>query len=152
MNGRRLHVWLALAPFLLVLVLAVRDFGTAFFDRRKLDNAAFEATKWGRAYGYDAAKVAEVARAATKLTGIAVSPLRPCGCSTGGAILQAECNAACPGGGFSQPYIVVTTAMCYRPTLSWPAISYCSEADSECVAAGCSSTQILLSAQSVTLQ
>jgi hypothetical protein len=143
---------LSLAPFLLILALAARDFGGAFFDQRKLGDAAFEATKWGRAYGYDAAKVAGAARSATKLSDITVSPLRPCGCPSGSAVLQARCDVACPGGGWSQPYIVVTASMCYSPTFTWPGVSYCSAGDSACAAAGCSSTQVLLSAQSVTQQ
>lgn len=152
MDFRQLKLWLALAPLLLVLAVAIRDFGGAFFDQRKLGDAAFEATKWGRAYGYDAAKITGAARSATKLTGITVAPLRPCGCPTGDAILQAQCDAACPGGGYSQPYIVVTAAMCYRPTFTWPGVSYCSAGDSQCAAAGCNSKQVVLSAQSVRLQ
>lgn len=149
---RRLQLWLAFAPLLLLVAVGIRDFGSAFFDQRKLGDAAFEATKWGRAYGYDAAKITSIARSATKLPHIAVSPMRPCGCPTDRGILQAECNAACPGGGWSQPYIVVTAAMCYSPTFTWPVVSYCSQGDSQCIAVGCSSKQILLSAQSVTLQ
>jgi hypothetical protein len=149
---RRLRLWLAFAPLLLLVAVGIRDFGGAFFDTRKLGDAAFEATKWGRAYGYDAAKITDAARSATKLTGIAVSPMRPCGCPTATAILQAECNAACPGGGWSHPYIVVTTAMCYSPTFNWPGVAYCSAGDSRCAAAHCSANQVLLSAQSLTLQ
>ncbi len=149
---RRLLLWLAAAPLLFFVAVAIRDFSSAFFDQRKLGDAAFEATKWGRDYGYDAAKVADAARGATKLGGVKVTPMRPCGCPTGGAILQAECDAACPGGGYSQPYIVVTAAMCYSPTFTWPGVSYCSAGDSQCAAAGCNPQQVLLSAQSVTLQ
>lgn len=152
MDRRRLRAWLGLAPLLLILVLGLRDFGGAFFDTRKLGDAAFEATKWGRAYGYNADKLVSVARSATKLGPITVTPLRPCGCPTGSAILQAECDANCPSGGWSHPYIVVTASMCYSPTFAWPGISYCSAGDSECVAAGCGSQQVLLSAQSLTLQ
>lgn len=152
MDRGRLRLWLALAPLLLVLAVAIGDFGTAFFDQRKLGDAAFEATKWGRAYGYDAAKIAGAARSATQLPDITVAPSRPCGCPTGDAILQHECDAACPGGGWSHPYIVVTTAMCYRPTFTWPGVSYCSAGDSQCAAAHCDPKQVLLTAQSVTLQ
>ena len=149
---RRLRLWLAFAPLLVLLAVGVRDFSAAFFDTRALGDAAFEATKWGRAYGYDAAKITGIARGATKLAGVTVTPLRPCGCPTGNAVLQAECDANCPSGGWSHPYIVVTVAMCYTPTFSWPGVSYCAAGDSECVAAGCNSQQVLLSAQSVTLQ
>ena len=149
---RRLRLWLAFAPLLVFLAVAIRDYSGAFFDTRKLGDAAFEATKWGRAYGYDAAKIVSAARGATKLSGISVTPLRACGCPTGNAILRARCDANCPGGGWSHPYIVVTTAMCYSPTFSWPGVSYCSAGDSECAAIGCSPKQVLLSAQSVTLQ
>ncbi len=152
MGSSRLRMWLALAPFLLVLAVGIRDFGAASFDQWKLGDAAFEAIKWGRTYGYDAAKLTRVAESATKLSGITVSPARPCGCITGSGILQAQCSAACPGGGWSQPYTVVTAAMCYSPTFTWPGVSYCSGGDSQCAATGCSSSQVLLSAQSVGLQ
>ena len=152
MDRGRLRLLLALAPLLLVLAVAARDYGGAFFDQRKLGDAAFEATKWGRAYGYDAAKVARAARSATTLGDIDVSSSRPCGCPAGDAIVHAQCDAACPNGGYSHPYIVVTAAMCYRPTFTWPGVSYCSPGDTQCAAAHCNSRQVLLSAQSVTLQ
>jgi hypothetical protein len=145
--------WAALTPFLLIMVLAIRDFGAAFWEQRKLGEAAFEAAEWGRIYGYDAGKITTVAQSATDLAGVAVAPDRPCGCATStGVAAQAACNSACSGGGWSQPYIVVTTSMCYSPTFTWPGVPYCRSGDSQCSAAGCTASQVLLSSQSIALQ
>jgi len=149
---QRLLLWVALAPFLLIVALGIRDFGGAFLDQRTLGEAAFEATKWGKAYGYDVGKITTVAQAATDLPGITVTPYRPCGCATDSGITQADCNAACSGGGWSQPYIVVTTSMCYKTVFTWPGLSYCRSSNSQCIAAGCTPGQVVLSAQSVVLQ
>jgi TadE-like protein len=151
-SSGRLFLWAAIAPLLLLVVLGITDFGGAFWQQRTLGEAAFEGTKWGKAYGYDPSKITAVAQAATNLHRITVAPFRPCGCAGPSGITQAECNSACPGGGWSQPYIVVTTSMCYSPALTWPGISYCSSGSSQCLAASCSPSQILLSAQSLTLQ
>jgi len=145
-------LWAAIAPFLLIMVHGIRDFGVAFWEQRKLGEAAFEATKSGRAYGYDASRITTVAQSATDLPGITVTPYRPCGCATDTGITQTNCNVACSGGGWSQPYIVVTTSMCYKPAFNWPGVSYCSGGDSQCAAAGCTPSQVVLSAQSVVLQ
>ncbi len=134
------------------MVLGIRDFGGAFLEQRKLGEAAFEATKSGKAYGYDAGKITTVAQSATNLSAITVTPYRPCGCATGAGIAQAACDEACSGGGWSQPYIVVTTSMCYKTVFTWPGVSYCRSGDSQCSAAGCTSSQVVLSAQSVALQ
>lgn len=149
---QRFALWACLLPLLVIAATALRDLSAAFFDQRKLADAAFEGTKFGRAYGYDVAKITEAARAATTLPEIMVSPLRPCGCTTSEGIMLAQCDAACPGGGWSQPYIVVAVSMCFRPLLNWPGLSYCHSGDSQCAAAGCTSRQILLSGQSVEPQ
>src|SRR5437763_11283737 len=137
-KSERVRLWVALAPLVLVAALGVRDFGGAFLEQRKLGEAAFEATKWAKAYGYDVSKLTAVAQSATTLSGITVSPYRPCGCATGARIAQTQCNAACEQQGlWSQPYIVVTTSMCYKPAFNWPGVSPCSQADSQCAATGC---------------
>src|SRR5438105_572327 len=97
---QRIGFWAAVAPFLLIIVFAVRDFGTAFWEQRKLGEAAFEATKFGKAYGYDAGRLTTVAQSATDLAGVTVEPTRPCGCATGTGISLAACNSACPDGGW----------------------------------------------------
>jgi hypothetical protein len=146
-------VGVALTPFLLVAALGIRDSGGAFLEQRKLGEAAFEATKWGKAYGYDPAQMTTVAQSATTLSGIAVSPYRPCGCATGAVVTQTQCNAACPQEGlWSQPYIVVTTSMCYKTVFNWPGVSYCSQTDTQCAASACGANEILLSSQSLVLQ
>src|SRR5205807_10562905 len=152
-NSERVRLWVALAPFLLVAALGIRDFGGAFLDQRKLGEAAFEATKFAKAYGYDPAKMTTVAQSATTLSGIAVSPYRPCGCVAGSSVTQAQCDIACPQQGlWSQPSILVTTSMCYKTVLNWPGVSYCSQRDTQCAAAGCGPDEILLSSQSLALQ
>src|SRR5260370_42337384 len=99
---QRLRMWAALAPFLLIVALGIRDFGGAFLDQRTLGEAAFEATKSGKAYGYDPGKITTVAQTATDLPGVTVTPYRPGGCATDIGITQADCNAACPGGRCAQ--------------------------------------------------
>jgi hypothetical protein len=151
-RSRNLQLWAVLVPMLLVAAVGIRDFGGAFFDQRKLGEAAFEGAKWGKAHGFDAAQIATVAQSATRLDGISVAPARPCGCADGATIRQGVCDATCPGGGWSQPYIVVTTSRCYEPTLAWPGVSYCSASNSQCAAIGCTPKQVVLSSQSVALQ
>jgi hypothetical protein len=131
-----------LARFLLIIVLGVREFGVAFLELAEAHKAAFEPTKWGKVHGYDASTVAQ---SATNLPAITVSPSRPCGCATG----TGKCNSACSDGIWSQPYIVVTTSMCYKAVFNWrPGVSYCSSGNSQCSAADCTSSQFLLSSQS----
>jgi len=152
-KSERVRLWVALAPLLLVAALGIRDFGGAFLEQRKLGEAAFEATKWGKAYGFDPVKMRTVAQSATTLYGITVSPDRPCGCAGGSAVTQARCDTVCPQAGlWSQPYIVVTTSICYKTVLNWPAVSYCSRGDTQCAATGCGPDEILLSSQSVVPQ
>src|SRR5260370_40822700 len=95
---QRLRMWAALAPFLLIVALGIRDFGGAFLDQRTLGEAAFEATQSGKAYGYDASKITTGAQAAADLPGITVTPHRPCGRPPDNRITQAGCHAARAGG------------------------------------------------------
>ena len=151
-DRRHIKLWAFLTPFLVLLGLALYDYGSAYWQQHKLGEAAFEGAKWAKAHGYDAGKITTTAQSATDLTGIAVTPYRPCGCAAGAAITQAQCNASCSGGGWSQPYIVVTTSMCYGTVLAWPGVPYCSSGNSQCAATGCTPKQIVLTSQSVALQ
>ena len=151
-NSGRLRLWAMIAPLLVIAVLGIRDFARAFLEQRKLGDAAFEATKWGRANGFDQDKIINVAQSATTLAGMTVSASRPCGCATSAGITRADCGSTCSQGVWPQPYIVVTTSMCYSPVLPWPRLSFCSGGNSQCSATGCTHRQVLLSSQSVTLQ
>ena len=151
-DSGRLRLWAILAPLLIVAVFGIRDFAGAFFDQRKLGEAAFEAAKWAKANSFDVGKLVSVAEDATTLRPIKVSPSRPCGCPAGASITRAQCDSACSQSVWSQPYIVVTTAMCYKPTINWPGVSYCRREDTQCAAAGCGPDEVVLSAQSVILQ
>jgi hypothetical protein len=145
-------MWAYAAPFLFVIAVGVRDLWQAMESRKKLDEAAFAASQWAKAYTFDEKKMTAAAEAATKLTGVAVSPWHPCGCPTGAGIVASSCSATCSGGQSARRYIIVNTAMCYSPTFQWPGLSYCAEGDSQCGAAHCNSKQILIGAQSLTLQ
>lgn len=151
-DSGRLRLWAILAPLLIVAALGIRDFAGAFFDQRKLGEAAFEAAKWGKANGYDATRLTAVGEAATTLHAIKVSPSRPCGCPAGAVIARAQCDTSCAQDVWSQPYIIVTASMCYKPAIDWPGLSYCRSGDTQCVAVGCGTDEVVLSAQSVTLQ
>jgi len=55
-SSRNLRLLAVLLPFLVVMVFGVRDFGGAFFEQRKLGEAAFEGAKFAKAQGHKCAR------------------------------------------------------------------------------------------------
>src|SRR5579863_8540012 len=94
-KGRWVRLWRAreglgaiefgfIAPFLLMLLLGVIDFGMAFWQQIEISNAADAGAQWGMQNSYNKSSIQSVVQAATSLS-IATSnilPTNPCGCAT----------------------------------------------------------------------
>jgi Flp pilus assembly protein TadG len=143
-----------IAPFLLLMLLGVLDFGMAFWQQMEIANAADAGAQWGMTNTYDQDKIRTVARSATNLTGTTISPSNTCGCVnsatntiTTGYGSPGSCSA-CPTGSVSSTasnYIVVNANVCYKPVFpTWPGLSYGGD--------GCASNTISLKAQSFVLK
>jgi len=145
-------VRLCFVPLMLLALVGIRDYGMAFWQERKLGDAAFAGTRWARAYGYDESMIAAAARSATDLAEITVNPLRLCGCRGAKGVTQTDCSASCSGGDWPQPYIIVRASTCFKTLLHWPRLFYCSNLNTECSAAACGAGDALLSSQDVALQ
>ena len=140
------------APVLLTLLLGVLDFGMAFWEQMEIANAADAGAQWGMANTYDSSSIQTVVQAATSLSIPTnnISPSNPCGCPSTTGVATYACSATCPDGSTPQPYIVVSTHICYSTLFTWPGLAYCSSGNSACT--GCTASQISLSAQSVVLK
>lgn len=140
-----------IAPFLLTLLLGVVDFGMAYWQQMQIANAADAGAQWGMSNAYDETSIRSVAQSATNLaTSVNVDPSNPCGCPSNTGITYYACNSTCPDNSTPKTYIVVTTRMCYSTLFTWPGLGYCTSGATNCT--GCSTSQIVLSAQSVVLK
>ncbi len=138
------------APVLLTMLLGILDYGMAFWQEIEISNAADAGAQWAMQNTYNASSISSVAAAATNLSGISVSSSNPCGCASSTGVTMYSCTATCPDNTAPQPYIVVNTSMCYSTLFRWPGLTYCSAGNGSC--GGCSTSQIVLSAQSVLLK
>jgi len=113
-------------PFLALLVLAVIDFGRAYYLSIEVSNAAYAAALYGTQNPTDAAGIQNAASAdAPEVTGMTVSASAGCEC-TDGTQAAAPCPGANPPGcaspAFLINYVQVTTQATYRPLFPWPGI------------------------------
>jgi len=143
-----------IAPVLLAILLGILDFGMAFWQQMEISNAADAGAQWGMANAYDSTSIRTVAQSATNLSTVAVDPSNPCGCASNTGVAGGYGNppscTTCPDGTAAQAYIVVNTHICYSTLFQWPGLTYCSNSDSNC--SSCSSSQVVLTAQSAVLK
>jgi hypothetical protein len=120
----------------------------------EISNAADAGAQWGMANAYDSTSIRTVAQSATNLSTVAVDPSNPCGCASNTGVAGGYGNppscTTCPDGTAAQAYIVVNTHICYSTLFQWPGLTYCSNSDSNC--SSCSSSQVVLTAQSAVLK
>ncbi len=147
------------APFLLTMLLGILDFGMAFWEQMQIANAADAGAQWAMTNGYNATTITSVAQSATDLSlpSGSVSPQNVCGCASGTTVTMSgtpPCTGTCSDGSTPQAYVVVDTRICYSTLFNWQplGLSYCSSGNSQCSAAGCTTSQIVLTSQSVVLQ
>jgi hypothetical protein len=147
-----LVLWVVASPFLLIGILAIHDMGAALRITKNLGDAAFAASGWARANSYDETEMVVAARSTVDLPRVTFSFSHPCGCTVGDGIASYKCDSTCPSGRAPRYYFVATASMCFDTLLAWPGVSRCRSGDSQCVAAGCTERQMLLSAQSALMQ
>lgn len=105
-------------PILLVMTLAVVDFGGAFYQRIQLETAvrvgAHKAIE-----DQTAGTIEAVVKAATSLTGtdLTVTTTPFCECSDGSSVL---CGGTCVAGSNKNYLITVTASKSYTPVFDWP--------------------------------
>ena len=164
---RRFRLWAArdglgaiefgfIAPFLVLMLLGILDFGMGFWQQMEIANATDAGAQWGMANSFDQNSITSVVQAATNLSlpSSNITAITECGCPSSTGITAPygtppSCTA-CPDGTGAQPYIVVSAHVCYSTIFSWPGLTYCSSGNTQC--GGCSSSQISLSAQSTVLK
>jgi Flp pilus assembly protein TadG len=146
-----------IAPFLLLLLLGIADFGLAFWQQMEIANAADAGSQYAMANSFDQNTVTNIARNATNLTSVQLdqpAPAQICGCATSTGVtsgygIYPNCTS-CPDGTAAKGYVVVNTRICYTTLFTWPGLNYCSTSTSSC--SGCSANQIALTAQSIILK
>jgi len=152
-----------IAPFLLLLLLGIADFGLAFWQQMEIANAADAGTQFAMGNPVDLSNTAgkdtikNIARNSTNLTSVQLDQPEPeqiCGCATSTGVTSGygtypSCTS-CPDGTAAKGYVVVNTRICYTTLFTWPGLNYCSTSSSSC--SGCSANQIALTAQSIILK
>lgn len=110
-----------IAPVMLMLLMAMFDYGAAFFDTMALQSAARAAAQYGMADPSDTAGIAAVATSATNLNAddLTVTSSTSCGCANGTAV-ACGVTPPCPDGSFKRTFVNVSVSKPHTPILPFP--------------------------------
>jgi TadE-like protein len=145
-----------IAPFLLLMLLGIADFGIGFWQQMEIANAADAGAQYAMANPFNKDSIRNIARNATNLSSVQVDPepTQICGCATSVGVISGfgvyPACLSCPDGTAAKGYVIVNTRICYKTLFTWPGLNYCSLSLSSC--SGCSANEIALTSQSVVLQ
>jgi Flp pilus assembly protein TadG len=107
-------------PILLILVLAIVDYGAAIFQFMAVSNAAQVGANYAVLIGYNPTTIQAKVNAATGIATNNIYVTELCGCPTGAAItkIDSTCTPALPRCAGNQPpgaYVTVTIKQPYSP-------------------------------------
>lgn len=107
-------------PILLILVLAIVDYGLAIFQFMAVSNAAQVGANYAVLIGYNPAAIQAKVSAATGIAAANITVTELCGCPSGTAITKVDntCTPALPRCAGDQPpgaYVTVAISQPYSP-------------------------------------
>lgn len=120
-RGGPLLEFALIAPFLMLFLVAVGDFGFAAYDLLQVQAAAETGAQYAVRNAWDSAAIATAVTSATGLRGITATPApsQLCGCPDGGSFTQMTCGDTCPSGSPAGLYASVSAQVPYRPVLPY---------------------------------
>ncbi len=110
-----------MAPFLIMLVVATVEVGSAVYQGMEAQNAAEAGAVYASRHGFDTAGITGAVLNATPAAGItaAPAPTQFCGCPTAGGIADTACATTCSDGTAPGQYLRITARITHDPLLSF---------------------------------
>jgi Flp pilus assembly protein TadG len=113
-----------IVPLLLLMGLALFDFGEAIYTKTEVQNAAQAGAQYAVAHGFDANSVSAAVQAATNFASVSASPApnQFCGCATNSGVSQISCNSKCTDGSAPGTYVTVSALGSYQTMIPYPTL------------------------------
>ena len=114
------------APVLLIMMIAVYDFGMGQWHHMQVTNAARAGAAFAGTHEWNSAAIALSVTDATDYPAIQATPApeQYCGCPNATAgITTVACGSTCPSGGTAGTYVRVSATASYRFALRYPGVT-----------------------------
>jgi Flp pilus assembly protein TadG len=113
-----------LAPMLVLLAVAIADYGLSIQRQMQIQHAAQAGADYAMRSGFNAAAIANAVTGATTAPGVSASPVpaETCGCTAGTTIVAAACTALCADGTAAGRYVTVSAQGTYSTLMPYPGI------------------------------
>jgi Flp pilus assembly protein TadG len=113
-----------MAPFLVLLVVATVEMGTATYHGMKAQSAAEAGAIYASKYGLDTVGIGNAVVNATDLAGITATPAPSqfCGCPTAGGVTSISCSASCSDGSAPGQYVRISAQITREPLMTFPGL------------------------------
>lgn len=108
------------APFLVLLMVAVTEVGTAAYQGMQVQNAAEAGAVYASKHGLNVPGITSAVVNATSGAGITATPAPAqfCGCPSAGGIASVQCSTVCADGIAPGYYIRISAQLSRAPILS----------------------------------
>jgi len=110
------------SALLIIIFVAIMDFGMLFFRQMEVQHAAQAGAQWALSYGYSSSAISSAVTNATSFTAISASPApnQFCGCPTSTGVTSVSAGACgssptCSGAAVGGTYVTVSAQATYQP-------------------------------------
>jgi Flp pilus assembly protein TadG len=115
-----------IASLLCFMFIGLIDFGTGFWQKMQVGNAARAGGEYAIANGWNQSSISTAVTSATSLSSITATPAptQTCGCpDASSGITAATCGSNCTGGGTAGTYVTVGAQASYSSIFTYPGIA-----------------------------
>jgi Flp pilus assembly protein TadG len=120
--GAAILEFAVVATVVIVIFVAIMDFGMLFFRQMQVQHAAQAGAQWALSYGYSSSAISSAVTNATSFTAISATPAPSqfCGCPTSTGVTTVSAGACsssptCSGSAVGGTYVTVSAQATYNP-------------------------------------
>ena len=115
-----------MGPAIVILLIAVTDFGLGFYRRMQAQTAAQRGAIYATINGYNATDIASAITSSRGSIAASPAPTSYCGCPTSTGVTTAVCGATCTVGGSTTPagkYVSSSAQTSYSTIFRYPGLT-----------------------------
>lgn len=125
-NGGIALEFAIIAPVLVLLLIALTDFGLGFYRRMQAQSAAQRGAIFATVRGFDANAISNTITSTRGSIRATPAPAQFCGCPTSSGVVTATCASSCTFGGTTAPagtYVSASAQTTYATLFKYPGLA-----------------------------
>jgi Flp pilus assembly protein TadG len=112
------------APLLIAMLIGTIDYGTGFYRKMQVQNAAHAGAEYALLNGFDSSAITNAVLNATNFSGVSSSPapVQFCGCPSMSGVTSTDCGSTCSSGSTPGTYVTISAQGSYETLFHYPMV------------------------------